>query len=119
MSIDAYDEANSQMSKLVQRPPVGTIRLNFEDTNVTTGAWVEIEDSLGFATNGVELFNGSGSILKIATGANGSESELPYSILPGGSAVILGFNFAKGVRLSVRAVDQTADAGYLILNFFG
>lgn len=117
--VSNYDYAEGDVSKLVQRPAVGTIRHDFASQNVTTGAWVEIEDSLGFPTNGVEIFNGSGSILQIARGGSGSEVPLDYTILPGGSAVILALEFAKGTRISLKAVDQTADAGYFIANFFG
>ena len=107
------------MSKLINRPPVHRVLLDYSSTNVTSAAWVEVEDSLPAPANGVELFNGSGSILELAKGASGSEVAVQYYILPGGSSIFLPLSFAKLTRLAVKAVDLTADNGHLVMNFFG
>lgn len=107
------------MSKLISRPPVMKVILDTGSTNITTGAWVVIASSLSQASNGVEIFNGGGSILKIATGQTGSESELPYYVLPGTGGILLDFTLAKGTQLSVKAVDIASTQGSLVLNLFG
>lgn len=103
---------------LLARRPVSKLYHSFASTNVTTGAWVEVEDSLPAAADAVEIFNGCASTLKIATGAAASETELDYYILPGGSSILLPWNLAKGVRIAIRAQDTNATTGTFVMNFF-
>lgn len=107
--------------RLLARKPVAKLVHDFASTNVTTGAWVEIEDSTTAPCSALEIFNGGGSILKISQGAAGSEdsAELPYYILPGGSQIVLPIEISKGKRLAVKAVDQNSTFGSLVLNFLG
>jgi hypothetical protein len=109
------------MRYLIAQKPVHKVRLDYGSTNVGIGAWVAVVASMPVPACGVELFNASGSTLKISTGAIGLEdaSELPYYVLPGGSSILLPLEFSSGQRLSVRAVDVVANVGSLVMNFFG
>lgn len=109
------------MRSLVARKPVNTIRHNAGSTPITTGAWVEIEDSLAAPASAVEIFNATGRVLRVSTGAAGLEdsSEAAYTIIPGGSEILVPSEWRRLSRLSMKAVDANATTGYIILNFFG
>ena len=107
------------MASLI-RKPVSRAYLDTASTNITTSAWVEAIASTGQPASGIEIFNGTGRLLEIAIGAAASEVAMEYYISPGGSpAIIPLFDFAKGVRISLKAVDATADVGLIVYNFFG
>ena len=109
------------MRDLLARKPVGKLRHSYSSTNVTTGAWVEISSSVPAAATAMEIFDSSGSIMKLAFAASGQEdsNEFNYYIIPGGSSILLPAEVAKGVRLAARAVDANATSGDLVINFFG
>lgn len=100
-----------------------TAFLNMTVIPVTTAAWVQIVASLPYACTAMEIFNPSAATMKISKGAAGQETTgnnlIPYSILPGGSSILLPINLPSLSRISLEAVDQTASSGYFILNFFG
>lgn len=104
---------------LALRKPVATVALDMSSTNITTAAWATVIAALAAACSAIEIFNQSASAMQIATGAGGSEVALPYTVLPGGSAVLLPIEIAKGLRLSAKAYDATASTGRLVINFFG
>lgn len=90
-------------------------------THITNAAWVEIEDSLPAPCDALEILNTTGALLLLATGANGSEVEAPFYIMPGSEPHIIPYNIAKGTRLSVKvvgSVSATTD-GDLAINWFG
>ncbi len=103
------------------RKPVKTSRYDLSGGAIGTGAYVEVlaaVDNL-YAASAVEIFNPSPASIKIALGGAGSEVDLPYTVLPGGMN-ILAMEIPKGVRVSMKAVDQTSGAvGLVVLNFFG
>lgn len=97
--------------------PVFNVRNVYSTTNVTTGAYVELSPSLPNTMKELEIFDTSGSVLQLAIGPSGSESPLPFMVLPGGnvpSRVSCLLN--QGMRLSIKAVDNSATAGQLIIN---
>lgn len=100
--------------------PVGTVRLDLVGTPVTTAAWIQVTASLPAPSSAVEIFNGSNSLLKLSTGAAGLEaaSVVPYMLLPG-TSTILPMELNRLSRISVIAVDRTANVESLVLNFFG
>lgn len=95
--------------------PSQVIRNVYSSTNVTTAAWVELDASLDNEATTLEIFDSSGSVLKLALGASGQEVELPYYITPGGNGRVTVL-LPKGKRLSIRAVDTNATAGQLVIN---
>lgn len=96
------------------RPITGTVPLNlsYAGANVTTSAYVQLTASLSAAVTKIALWNTSGSIIILATGAAASEVDRVY-IGPGG-AVIYDVSIAAAVRLSLKAVDVTAALGYFV-----
>lgn len=106
------------MSRQIARTPVATLRLDMSSTNITTSAWATLVASQGAPVSAIEIFNGSASPMLIARGAAASEVAIPYTILPGGSSILLPIEIARGVRLSAKALGTSVTAGEFILNFF-
>lgn len=88
---------------------------------VDSSAWVEVITAMDMPCSAIEIFSAAGATLKMSLGDAGDEDahEIPYYILPGGSGIMLPINIAKGKRISVKSIDIDADAGSLVLNFFG
>ena len=102
------------------RNAVAKFRHSYTITPVTTAAWVTIIASNEEPCSGVEIFDSSGSIMKLATGTVGNEVELPFHIFPGGNnSFMLHHEIPSGVRISAKAVDASATAGDLCFNFYG
>lgn len=100
--------------------PVHSVRINFESSNVGTGAYVELEDSMTKPCSYMTIFYTGEAVLKLATGAVSTESDIPVLIPPGGiPGVLVPINISGSARVSIKAVDKTANMGELILNFFG
>ena len=106
------------MSRQVPSAPVFKIERNCSTDNIATNAWAELEDSVPGDAQVMEVFNGSGSILMLAIGSSGAESELPVDIFPGGNSVPIRCPFYAGQRITAKALDVAATTGYLILNFY-
>ena len=108
------------ISSGLARKPVGRISLNTASINITTGAWVELVAATSKAFSFLEVYNNTGRILRLAVGAAASESELLIYIYPGISSQIIPLDelVKNGDRLSVRALDGTANTGYLIMNMY-
>ncbi len=99
--------------------PVETLRMNAASVNIATNAWATLAAAVGFTCTSMEIFNATGSILRLAIGSAGNEVEQPYTILPGGSSIVVPLEVARGLRISVRALDLATSVGYVILNLFG
>lgn len=98
--------------------PINRLRLSYSSTNVTTGAWVELEDSfVGNATH-LEVFDSSGQTMELAIGASGSESALPFYIIPGGNTQLISCPISAGQRIAIRAVSASATSGEISINFY-
>jgi hypothetical protein len=109
------------MDNELARKPVGKLFYNYALGNVTTGAWVEIIANIPASATEMHIFDSSGRVLKLSTGAAGDEAnhELLFYIFPGGSDALLPTEWAKNSRLAAKAVDANATTGYLIINFYG
>lgn len=108
---------------LLARRPVGKLQIDLSSTGtpVSTGSWVQLFTATPAPTCAVEIFNGTGSILRLSTGTPGNElaSELPYYVLPNGSNILLPWEIARNLPISAIAVDNATTGGRLILNLFG
>ncbi len=104
---------------LAIRAPLQTASLDMAGANITTGAYVELIHALTAGVSAVEIFNPSPATMKIALGAAGSEVDLPYHIIPGGSAFLIPIPAGNKQRISLKAVDQTANSGLFTINCFG
>lgn len=82
--------------------------------NVTTAAWTELSAALADDINGLEVFDSSGSIMKLGYGPAGSEVDL-CNIAPGGNDDRMSVILNKGMRVAVRAVDANATGGFLVI----
>jgi len=85
-------------------------------TNITTGGYVELIASTSADTVAIEIWDTGGRWYYLATGAAASETDV-LVIPPGGQGKIP-LTIASGTRLSVKAIDGTADAGYLGINTY-
>lgn len=95
---------------------VSSLRLDYTVTNVTTGAWVEINPNLVTDVNELEIFDGSGQTMELGYGAAGAEQRALLIIQGGNGQVAQILN--KTMRLAVRAVSGTANSGELTINFY-
>lgn len=107
--------------RILAHRPYGTIPNNLATNPITAAAWAVLSASLPFPACAIEIFNPSGSTIQLSIGAAGLEAAnlIPYTILPGGSSIFLPMELKKGVRLSAKAIDADANAGYFTMNFFG
>ena len=110
------------MRPLLAHKAVVKLSLDLALNPVSTSAWVQITSALAYACVALEIFNPSPATMKISIGAAGQEdnNELPFYILPGGNAPsLIPIEISKGRRLSVKSIDNTANALALNMNFYG
>lgn len=108
---------------LAIRKPVQTVAYDLSSGAITNAAYVAVlaKASNKVACSGLEIFNPSGSTLKIAIGDAGSEVDIPYTVPPGGSNLLLAVELPAKTRISMKALDAggTGTVGLLLLNWFG
>lgn len=85
-------------------------RLVYSSTNVTTGAWVELDSSTAGDFNCLTIFDSSGQTLELGVGAAAAESRVMI-IPPGGHDGCIPLRIASGSRLSLKAISGTASSG--------
>ena len=88
----------------------------YSTTNVTTAAYTQVVASLASAVTIIDIFDSSGQVLAIATGAAGAESQKAY-IYPGGNGQIP-LAIAAGTRVSIRAISSNAVSGEINMTFY-
>lgn len=89
------------------------VNLNTASTNVTTSAYVTLSAAIPINASALVLVNGTSSVIKLAYGASGSETDF---VSIGGSATLylqLVRHIPSGARLAVEAVSGTASTGYI------
>lgn len=91
--------------------------LDYTSTPVTSGAWVQLLASTTSAVSEIEIFDSSGVILELGTGAAASEVSQIY-IVPGGNGRVP-LTIATSTRVAVRAFSTTASVGNIVVNFYG
>lgn len=89
--------------------------LSYASSNVTSGAWVEVDASTAAAFNALTLFSSCAEVLELGIGAAAAESRVML-IPPGGVDGQFELIIAAGTRLSVRSVSGgTCSTGNLTL----
>lgn len=86
----------------------------YASTNVTTGAYVVLWKSLPNSVSNIQVCDTSGHLLKIATGASGSESDIISTTVSG--CVSLPIYLPAGTQLSIRAIDASATTGFNVVS---
>lgn len=102
---------------LALRNPCGSPAvLNTGNTNVTSGAWVELKDSMEFACSGILVTNQGIEPLEIGKGESGSE-EPTGAVIPPQDSVIIPINLPASTRLSLRSMGATQSLGFVTATF--
>ncbi len=95
-----------------------TARVNvlaYASTNVTTSSYVELVASSPITVSKLQICDTSTKLLKIATGAAGSETDICTVQVSG--CVVVPYFITSGTRLSIKAIDASATTGYNTLSF--
>lgn len=92
------------------------IRKDYSAGSVTTAAYVQLVAATTGVINKIQIFDSSGSVLKIAVGAAASEVDQIF-VFPGGNGDV-DLLIPVGSRISIKAVDADATTGQLLINCF-
>lgn len=84
--------------------------------SIGTGAYTQLVASTTSAANTIEIFDSSGQLLYLATGAAGAEVN-QMIIFPGGNGRVT-LQIPAGTRVSAKAITASATSGYLAINFY-
>lgn len=88
-------------------------------TPIATAAWTQLTASLAKAAAGFQIINTTNRILRIGVGGAGQEQEIPFYVGPGITSPVISQDFAKGARISARALGADTSSGDLVVNFLG
>ncbi len=88
---------------------------SYAGTNVTTSAYSTIVASTPYYVSKIQICDTSTKVVKFAIGAASSERDA-FTVQVSG-CVVLPYIIPAGSRLSAKAVDATASAGYNTIAF--
>jgi hypothetical protein len=93
--------------------------VSYSATNVPTNAYVSI-GAMPTSCRALQIIDTSGKIIKIATGAPGSEVDVA-TVVPSTNqtnfGIVIPIYIPAGQPISLKAVDATANSGYNLLSF--
>jgi hypothetical protein len=95
---------------------VGGSLNNNATNNITTASYRTLVASTAQALIAIQILDTGGRFYVVATGAAASEVDFAY-IQPGGSDYIFK-NIPAGTRISIKAIDGNAIAGYTAVNLY-
>lgn len=98
------------------RLPVQTISVNTAANNINNNAYLVLDTALNNDVKFVQICNGTTSVLKLASGAAGSETDILH--VPASSVYYIPLDISKDVPISVRAVSANASSGFFLVNLF-
>jgi hypothetical protein len=109
------------MFRLLAHVPVQSIATDMSASPITQAGWTQLVASTLKAGCAIEISNNSGATIQLSLGSAGQESTaiIPYTVLPGGSAILLPMEIPRLSRISAKAVDQPANTGFFTINLFG
>lgn len=103
---------------LIQGLPVKRKLINATTDPLTVATYYDIFTAASSKNARVlEIFNSTGSILSLAIGAAGAETDMLFYVVPGGNGIIQCL-INQGMRISVTAVDANATTGFIIVNAY-
>lgn len=88
-------------------------------TPIATAAWTELTASLAKSAAAFQIINTTDRILRIAVGAAAQEKEIPFYVNAGEVSPVILNDFARGSRISARALGSDTTTGDLVVNFLG
>jgi hypothetical protein len=93
------------------------LSINAATTNITTSGYVTLGTvSAGLIPAAIVIVNNTSSIIKLAYGPSGSETDL-VAILPTFMEIIpLTRHITGGTRLALEAVDSNATTKYVVVS---
>lgn len=112
----ASDQSNVPTSQGGRAQANAPVRNDYSSVNVTTSAFVQLIASTTSTANMLEIFDSSGQVLGIATGAAASE-VIQFYVYPGGNGQVP-FKIASGTRVSIKAISANATSGQLVMNLY-
>lgn len=89
---------------------------NNSSTNITTSAYVTLVASTAIALTAIQVLDTGGRFYVVATGPVAGEVDFAY-VQPGGSDFIY-IQIPAGTRISIKAIDGNATAGYTGVNLY-
>ena len=88
--------------------------LSYASTNVTTSAYVVLIASTVTSCKKLEIVDSSTKLIKLATGATGSEVDICTAAISG--TVIVDQYIPQGTQISIKAIDASATSGYIAVS---
>jgi hypothetical protein len=88
--------------------------MSYSSTNVTTGAWVQLDASTAATINELYIFSSCSETVELGTGAAAAESRV-LLIPPGGIDSKISLAIASGTRLALRGVSGDCTTGQITL----
>ena len=88
---------------------------SYASSNVTTSAYTVLLKSTTTSASHLEICDTSAHLLKIATGATGSEVDVATTTVSG--CVLIPIYLPIGTQLSIKAIDATASTGFNTVAF--
>lgn len=105
------------MGGLAVRKNVGTpLALKAASTNITSAAYVELEDAATAPASAIRGTNTTAQPIAIAIGAAGAEVQ-KFVLAPGAYNHLIPCEVKNGARISAKSLDATANTGYLTLDY--
>ena len=89
---------------------------SYSSTNVTTGAYVTLIASTPFDTAHIQVCDSSTHFVRLAIGAAGSEVDQFASPGPSSDCMMVTKFIPAGSRISLKAIDANATAGYIAVS---
>lgn len=88
---------------------------SYASTNVSTSTYTTLIVATPIAISQLQICDTSGELLKLATGLPGQEVD--FCITPIAGSMIIPIYLQAGVRISAKAVTNSATTGYNALSF--
>lgn len=96
--------------------PFYSVRMDYSMVPVNTSSWTQLVASLPKTAQFVEIFDSSGEAISLGLGGAGDEAQ--YLIIPPGGNDKIELFLPTLSRISLKALESTANTGEIIINFY-